>query len=58
LTELRIFIGQHDERAVDRQFGVPDLAALRVDQPIPLLRAEGAFVKIDRRRGVVHGQDR
>ncbi len=32
IVELRILVREHDQRAIDRQFGVSDLAALGIDQ--------------------------
>ena len=55
-VELRILVREHEQRAIDRQFGVSDLAALGIRQARPLLGSEGALVEFDRRRAVVHSQ--
>jgi hypothetical protein len=52
---LRKFVGQHDDGIADGEFRVANLA-VRHRQAAALLSAEGALVKLDRLRRVLHGQ--
>src|ERR1700744_3057547 len=52
LVVLRMLVGKHEQRAVDRQFGVADAAGAGFDEPVALLGAEDFFVELDRGGGV------